>query len=146
MFLDIAAFFLKKMHFLGRKRVFSKSLFYTKMFSDPNYNVSVRQKNFFAVLKNFKFFIILNLAILFLKFWQEISKVQHFLWSLYQMLPPPGKIAAVIRIHGNLNCRPQSFYPLILIFSETESESESDSTIFHLFWIHQQLRNLTTNP
>ena len=44
-------FFSKKCIFRAEKGIFSKSSFYTKMFSDPKYSFSVCQKYFFAVSK-----------------------------------------------------------------------------------------------
>ena len=40
-------FLSKKCIFRAEKGIFSKSSFYTKMFSDPKYNFSLCQKNFF---------------------------------------------------------------------------------------------------
>ena len=49
-------FFSKKCFFRAEKCIFSKSSFYTKMFSGPKYSFSVRQKKFFAVWKKFNIF------------------------------------------------------------------------------------------
>merc|ERR1712155_397251 len=49
-------FFSKKCIFRAEKGIFSKSLFYTKMFSDPKYSFSVCQKKFFAVSKKVNIF------------------------------------------------------------------------------------------
>ena len=44
---QIAIFFQKNCIFRAEKGFFSKSSFYTKMFSDPKYSFSVCQKKFF---------------------------------------------------------------------------------------------------
>ena len=49
-------FFSKKCIFRAEKGIFSKSSFYTKMFSDPKYSFSVCQKYFFSVSKKVSIF------------------------------------------------------------------------------------------
>ena len=49
-------FFSKKCIFWAEKGIFSKSSFYTKMFSDPKYSFSVCQKYFFAFSKKVNIF------------------------------------------------------------------------------------------
>ena len=49
-------FFQKNAFFRVEKGIFSKSSFYTKMFSDPKYSFSVCQKYFFAVSKKVSIF------------------------------------------------------------------------------------------
>ena len=49
-------FLSKKCIFWAENDIFSKSSFYTKMFSDPKYSFSVCQKYFFAVSKKVSIF------------------------------------------------------------------------------------------
>ena len=49
-------FLSKKCIFRAEKGIFSKSSFYTKMFSDPKYRFSVCQKYFFSVSKKVSIF------------------------------------------------------------------------------------------
>ena len=49
-------FFSKKCIFRAEKGIFSKSSFYTKMFSDPKYSISVCPKNFFLLQSKINIF------------------------------------------------------------------------------------------